>query len=262
VAAEHWRDTVANLRVHGATKQVPKEVFDTEEKARLLPSHPHPYDCGVTLQARVSKDCRVVFETNTYSVPPGYGRQTLDMRVYPEKIVIYSPDTGKGAIATHQRSYAKREDIQLPEHLQALKSQRRRAREQNLLNDFINLFGSVGRAYYENLQERVLDARAHVRRILALAETHDTGKVQRALQDGLEFGAFRSDYIAHILESRSRCLPEPGPLHLTRAEDQLELQLPEPDLSSYDHQLIDPEQDPHEEQAPPRPRADGSDNQD
>ena len=93
VAADHWRDTVANVRTHGATKRVPKQLFEEEEKARLLPLHPHPYDCGVCHQARVTKDGRVVFETNTYSVPPGYSRQLLRLRVYPEQIVIYAPDT-------------------------------------------------------------------------------------------------------------------------------------------------------------------------
>ena len=238
VAAEHWRDTVANVRVHGATKRVPKEVFESEEKARLLRPHPYPYDCGINHQARVTKDGRVVFETNTYSVPPGYARQLLHLRVYPEKIVIYPFESCKGsdqgAIATHQRSYAKRQDIVLSQHLAALKSKRRRAREQNLLNDFISLFGATGSLYYAKLQERVLDARDHVRKILALSETYGTEKVRRAIEDGLELGAYRSEYIAHVLESRSRNLPEPGPLHLTRNEDQLELQLPEPDLSFYD----------------------------
>ena len=244
VAADHWRDTVANLRVHGTTQRVPAEVFETEEKDRLLPLHPHRYDCAVCHQARVSKDGRVLFDTNTYSVPPGYGRQLLQLRAYPEKILIYAP--GRGLIATHQRCYGRKQDIEQSEHVQALKNQRRRAREQNLLNDFQKLFGTTGSAYYQQLQERVLDARDHLRKILALAEIYGVQKVQRALQDGLELGAFRSDYIAHVLEAQSRAsMPEPGPLHLTRNEDQLEVQLPEPDLSCYD-----PEQPSNPEQAP------------
>ena len=182
----------------------------------------------------MSKDGRVVFETNTYSVPPGYARALLRLRVYPGQLVIHASDNGNGAIATHQRSYARRQDIVLGEHLSELKTQRRRAREQNLINDFIKLFGATGRAYYEKLEHRVLNARDHVRQILALAQTHGTQRVRRAIQDGLELGAFRGEYIAHVLESQSRGLPEPGPLHLTRNEDQLEVQLPEPDLSCYD----------------------------
>jgi hypothetical protein len=42
------------------------------------------------------------------------------------------------------------------------------------------------------------------------------------------------------LEQRARPLSEPGVLHLTRASDLLELDLPEPDLSIYDRDNLNP----------------------
>jgi hypothetical protein len=45
--------------------------------------------------------------------------------------------------------------------------------------------------------------------------------------------AFSCEYVANVLESRARLRPEPGALHLTRRQDLLELDLPEPDLSAY-----------------------------
>ena len=38
---------------------------------------------------------------------------------------------------------------------------------------------------------------------------------------------------AMLVEQRQRLVPEPGALHLTRASDLLELELPPPDLSFY-----------------------------
>ena len=55
----------------------------------------------------------------------------------------------------------------------------------------------------------------------------------QAINDALVYHAFSSDYIASILEQRQRLLPEPGPLRLSRKQDLLELDLPEPDLSVY-----------------------------
>ena len=46
-----------------------------------------------------------------------------------------------------------------------------------------------------------------------------------------------SEYIANLLESRARLSAEPGPLHLTRSGDALELDLPDPDLADYDRHL-------------------------
>ena len=46
---------------------------------------------------------------------------------------------------------------------------------------------------------------------------------------------------ANLLESRQRLLPEPGALHLTRRQDLLDLEMPEPDLSAYEPDLPDTE---------------------
>ena len=37
-----------------------------------------------------------------------------------------------------------------------------------------------------------------------------------------------------LLEQRERFRPQPGPLHLTRREDLLDLELPQADLTIYD----------------------------
>jgi hypothetical protein len=55
------------------------------------------------------------------------------------------------------------------------------------------------------------------------------------VEDALTFNAFSSEYIAHLLQARTRSRTEPAsPLSLTRRADLLELDLPEPDLSVYE----------------------------
>ena len=67
--------------------------------------------------------------------------------------------------------------------------------------------------------------------------------LNRALDDALEYQAFSSEYIANILEQRERRLPEPGALNLIRKQDQLEIELPDPDLSIYDENSGDQSDD-------------------
>ena len=95
--------------------------------------------------------------------------------------------------------------------------------------------------YYRQLAERKLSWRMHLRKIVALTDVYGAEKVARALADALVYHAFSSDYIANILEQGERWLPEPGPLHLTRKQDLLDLQLPEPDLSVYETEEEQPE---------------------
>jgi hypothetical protein len=55
--------------------------------------------------------------------------------------------------------------------------------------------------YYDGLEQRRLNARHHVRKILALAEIYPADVVARAISDGLAFQAFSAEYITNILET-------------------------------------------------------------
>ncbi|WP_233248509.1 hypothetical protein [Desulfonatronum sp. SC1] len=55
----------------------------------------------------------------------------------------------------------------------------------------------------------------------------------RAMRDAFEYKAFSCEYVANIIEQRTRSLHQPGALHLTRGEDLLDLEVKAPDLSLY-----------------------------
>jgi hypothetical protein len=125
------------------------------------------------------------------------------------------------------------QDKEDPQHPKALLEQRGSAREQRLVVQFLAI-SPRAQAYRQGLEATRVDARAHLRRIVALVEMHGKEGVAQALDDGLEFKAFSAEYIAHMLTARRRIGSEPGALQLTRGADLLKLVLPEPDLSIYD----------------------------
>jgi len=228
-AARHWLDTVANVRVHGTTHQTPVELFALE-KPQLKPLSVHPYDVATVRSVAVNSRFRVIFDTNRYSVPAHLAGQTLTLKIYPERLgFIYQNEQ----VAEHPRCYDRHQDLEHPDHVQPLLAQRQKAREQRLLHRFLALCPQA-LAYYEHLQQRRLNPRHHVQKIMALVELYGAEPVARALADAHHFQAYSCEYIANILEQRQRQLPEPGALHLTRAADLLDLELPEPDLSVYD----------------------------
>ncbi|MGH8219713.1 MAG: IS21 family transposase [Steroidobacteraceae bacterium] len=228
-AARVWLDTIANVRLHGETHRRPVDLFE-EERAKLHPLNPSPYDVARILTVRASSQFRIRLDTNRYSVPAEYASARVTVKAYPDRIVICRDEA---VIARHRRSYDRRQDIEDPDHPKALLAQRRAAREQRLLMHFLAL-GPQAQAYYEGLESRRLNPRHHVRKILALAEIYGTEATARAIADGLAFHAFSCEYIAHLLEARARCIPPVSPLSLTRSQDLLELELPEADLSHYD----------------------------
>lgn len=228
-AARLWLDTVANVRIHGETHAKPLDRF-AQEKPLLQALPLSPYDCAVIRPTGANSCCRVIFETNRYTVPYRYASQKLTLKVYPDQLLLYHNEK---LITSHLRCYDRRQDIKNPDHIQELLAQRQRARDQTCLQAFLSL-GPQAELYGRKLREKRFNAPHHIQKIVALTQLYGPDKVARALQDALTFDAYGCEYIANLLEQRQRLAAPPSPLHLTRRQDLLELDLPPADLSPYD----------------------------
>ncbi|MEI8122859.1 MAG: IS21 family transposase [bacterium] len=236
-AARCWLEEVANVRMHAVTRKKPNELFALEKPALLSLPTVH-YDAGAVRTISVNRRFRVHYDGNRYSVPAEYAGTKLVLRAYPERISVFHQDK---LIAEHVRSYDRGQDFENADHVRILLEQRLRAKTQKLLQRFIML-SPLADAYYQQLKQRHLNPHHHVQKILALSEIYGEEKVVRALADATVFQAYRCEYIANLLEQQARLLPEAGALHLTRRQDLLELDLPQPDLNLYS-QLDFPEND-------------------
>jgi transposase len=237
-AARQWLDTVANARVHGETKDRPTTLWH-KERPYLRPLPLHPFDTATVSQVRASRQFRITLDTNRYSVPAHYAGQALTLKTYPDRLCIYHGDT---LVARHARRYDRFQDVEDPDHPKPLLEHRKKARDHQLFLRFLTL-SSRAEAYYLKLEERRLNPRHHVRKIVALSDIYPPEAVARAMEDAFTYEAFSSEYIANLLEQRAHFTPEASALHLTRREDLLEIQLEQPDLSIY-HATSQPE--PHD----------------
>jgi transposase len=224
-----WMDQVANERIHGETRKKPNELF-AEEQARLERFPPSLYDVAQIRAVHATRRFRVRFDSNRYSVPAEYAGARLVLHAYPDKLCIFHHER---LIAEHVRSYDRAQDIENPDHVRALLEQRHRARDQKLLQRFLQL-SPLAETYYQELGQRRFNPAQHVAKIVALSEIYGVDATRSALADACEFQAFSSEYIANLLEQRQRLLPEPGALHLTRRQDLLDLELPEANLAVYE----------------------------
>jgi hypothetical protein len=226
-AARAWLETVANVRVHGQTRKTPRELFAQE---KLRPLHPRPYEAAVLDTVRVNSQFRISVDGNRYSVPCQYASRQLTLKRWPDRLLVYDQEK---LVAEHVRRYDRHQDYELPDHVAPLLLHRKKAREQKLLLRFLAL-GPKAQDYDQQLEQRRLNPKHHLQKIVALSELYGPEAVTRALEDAFTYQAFSCEYIANILQQRQRPTPEPGALHLTRQQDLLELELPAPDLSLYD----------------------------
>jgi transposase len=227
--ADHWIDTVANVRIHGETGERPVDRF-LREKPALNPLPVYPYDIATISQVRASSQFRITLEANRYSVPAQYAGERLMLKTYPNRLCIYHDNR---LIARHQRSYDRKMDFEDPDHVKPLLAQRRKARDQQIFKRFVALSDRADE-YYQQLVARRMNPVHHIRQIVALTEIYGPEAVNGAMADAFHLKAFSCEYIANLLEQRARKLPEPGALHLTRGHDLLDLSIANPDLSLYD----------------------------
>lgn len=228
-AATVWVNTVADVRLHRQTHQRPIDRFE-DERAHLLALNPAGFDLARVCTVRATKQFRVPLDSNHYTVPSRYAGLRLTLKAHADRVCIYD---GEQLIARHARSMDRHQHIEDPDHERQLLAQRKTAREQRLMVNFLALSPRAP-AYLEGLEAKRVNARTHLRKILALAELYGKQAVTRALDDGLELQAFSAEYIANILAARRHIAVEPAALQLTRRSDLLELEIPEPDLSIYD----------------------------
>jgi hypothetical protein len=213
------------------TDRRPIEFYEEVERKAMLTLPSLPYDCSLVQTKMVDKQARFRHEGNRYSVPPQYAPGKVTVHILPDDLTVYADAK---LIARHARCYEKRtEAIVDPDHNIQLRRQRKRSEDRKLVQRFLEL-GQEAITYYEGLQKRSLCERTHVRKILALAEYHDIESVRQALHDAAAHSAFSAEYIANLLQFRN-AVKEPSPLHLSRNQDLLDLELPEPDLHVYDN---------------------------
>jgi transposase len=233
-AARHWLDAVANVRIHGETRKKPHELFK-EERPCLNALPENPFDIATVSQLRASSQFRITIDTNRYSVPAEYAGRPLTLKTYPDRLCIYCNDK---LIARHVRSYDRYRDFEDPDHPRQLLAQRKKARNQKIFMRFLTL-SPKAEQYYRKLEQRRMNPYHHVRKIVALSEIYPLESVARAMEDAFAFEAFSCEYIANLLEQRSRCLPEASALHLTRREDLLDIKIEQPDLTIYERKNHD-----------------------
>ena len=236
--ARLWLDEVANLRVHKELGERPADRHETERKA-LGPLPARGHDVGTVKQVSASSQFRVTLDANRYSVPAEYAGRRLSMAAYPDRVLIYHDHN---LIAEHPRSYQRRRDVLNEDHQRALLTYRKNAREQQALARLMRLTPRA-EIFVHGLQERRLRSRNHILKVAGLIDIHGEDALRRAIEDAVDLEAFSSEYIINLLEQRARPLNEAGPLHLTRNEDLLDLELPEPDMDIYEQKDPTREQD-------------------
>lgn len=101
---KYWLNHTCNQRIHGTTRKVPREVFESEEKAKLKPLPVEEFKMSTVGTRKVYHDCHVFIDYSYYSVPFEYVGKEVDIDISKELVRIFYQ--GK-EIAVHPRACEK-----------------------------------------------------------------------------------------------------------------------------------------------------------
>lgn len=112
----NWVVGTCNIRIHGTTRKIPKEVFDTEEKLKLINLPEQEFRIPKVGDRIVYNDCHVYFDYSYYSVPFEYVGKTVEIEsdnklvkiLYNGKqIALHEKAANKGEFKTVDSHYPK-----------------------------------------------------------------------------------------------------------------------------------------------------------
>ena len=111
----HWTRTVADVRIHGTTGEVPLERFQRAEATALRPLKDHPpFHWTRELTRRVHADSCIEVDTNHYSVPWRLIGDTVTVRIVDDELRVLHAGCD---VARHLLNIGRRQRQMDPAHL-------------------------------------------------------------------------------------------------------------------------------------------------
>jgi transposase len=238
-----WRDDVANVRQHQATRQRPVDRFAQE--LPLLRSMPAlEFDTDEVVPTIVTSHARVHFDGNRYSVPPSLVQIPVMIRADSTQIRVIANGV---TAACHVRSYSRNHLIILPEHRLAALKLRARVRAHDIEAAF-DALGEDARRFHLELCRQPVKTSVHLRRVLNLVHLYGRRDVVSAITQANHYQTFDAAYVETILlqDRRRRELPSPTQVRPRREELLEETDLQEPDPAVYDRLMHHDEEPDHD----------------
>jgi transposase len=183
------------------------EAFAEERKGLLaLPGEAFPTDEIRAVSA--GKTPYVRFDLNDYSIPHTCVARTLTVAASPKEVRILD---GQTVIATHPRSYGRRQQIEIPAHVATLVEHKRQASAHRGTDHLIQAVPSA-RELLTQAVERGEPLGRTVRALTDLLERYGVAELTAAIADALGRGVPHPNAVRLALERRRLAQAEPPPL--------------------------------------------------
>ena len=229
--AARWCDLVANERLHATTRERPAARLLVERPSlRALP--PRPFDADIVIPLIVSKECRVCFDTNTYSVPPELVGKTVMLRADDRRVRILLETV---EVAAHDRCWDRRRHIEDAAHIAKLLERRKGARGPKQRERLLSLCPEA-RLYLQEVARRRIHLSHEVKKLLRLVDLYGEAEVATAIVRAIAQKSFGARFVRALCDQARfhRGLGEPPEPIVTGNPKADDLVVEPHDMETYD----------------------------
>lgn len=207
-----------------------QQAFEDEHGA-LLPLPAEPFPAHERVEVEVGKTPYVRFDLNDYSVPHDRVRRTLVVFADLDEVRIMD---GNSVVAVHARCWDRGQQLEVPEHLERLVEQKRRAREHRGLDRLARACRS-SQAFLRIVADHGGNMGNTTGRLLQLLDAVGAAELEEALVEVLEHDRIHIGAVRQVVDRRrsERGLPPPISVPITRSA-HAQLTVTPHSLSTYD----------------------------
>ena len=190
--------------------------FEQLERPHLYALPSAPYDLALWKQAKVHRDCYVMFDNAFYSAPFRLIGQQVQVRGGSREVCIYTADFQ--LVATHTRAQHRGERLTHPDHLPPDKLPGLLLEEEQCRVAAADIGPSTCEVVEVLLGDGVIDRRRTVLRLLRLRETYGDERLEAACERAVRFEAPTYLTVKRILHQNLDQEQQPAPPPATPAQ--------------------------------------------
>lgn len=194
----------ANKRVHGTTRKVPMEVFEDEERDKLLSLPTTRFKLCMAGTRLVYHDCHIFVDYNYYSVPFEYVGKEVEIELTGNLLKVYY--RGRN-IAIHRRVVGKGQFSTEESHYPAYKRYSETEYQEKYQRKMADIGIFAEQLFFLILKEQKAYWGQSVKGILSLIKKYPQEIVDLACKRALAYGAYQYQIVKNICDNGAYALP-------------------------------------------------------
>ena len=191
-----WLNEVCNSRIHGTTRKIPREEFESTEKGALKPLPLKRYEVPFLCKRKVNAYSHVYYKYNYYSIPYKYVGEEVHLKATSHLLHIFDKDLNE--IAVHLICNGKGEFITNRSHIPEYKLPKPRSYYESKCKEI----GPFVLDFLNHLEKAFPQSwRRSIQGVLSLGQSFEADILNKACKRAIAFGAISYRSVKRICEN-------------------------------------------------------------